>query len=272
MERHSMTRTGRMRRGVVPALTAAALAAGLWYAVALLAGRARGVDFPMPHDAGAALASLLAGRHLSGHSVYVHVAASLARWAAGFAIAAVGGTGFGLLAGWWGPVERIGAPIVQAAQLVPGLAWIPAAILLFGIGEGATVFMVAAAGLPPVAVSVLGGAKRVDATYLRAARMMGARGMALPLRVLLPGALPQIVTGLRVGVGNAWRVMVAAEMVVGTGTGLGYSIIQARWTLDYASAFACVGLICLLGLVFERVVFVNLERWTVERWGLLRTP
>jgi ABC-type nitrate/sulfonate/bicarbonate transport system permease component len=128
--------------------------------------------------------------------------------------------------------------------------------------------MIVAASLPPVAISVLGGAKRVDATYIRAARMMGVHGFALLVRVLLPGALPHVVSGLRVGMGNAWRVMVAAEMIVGTGTGLGYSIIQARWTLDYPAAFACVLLICIIGLVFERVVFVNLERWTVERWGL----
>lgn len=183
---------------------------------------------------------------------------------------AAAGVTFGLLAGWWGPLERLASPAVHVLQLIPGLAWIPVALLLFGIGERATVFMIAMTTFPPVAISVLGGAKRVDATYLRAARMMGARGSALLLRVLLPGALPQVLSGLRVGLGNGWRVVVAAEMIVGTGTGLGYSIIQARWTLDYASALACVAVICLIGLVVERVVFLPLERRTVEQWGLPR--
>ena len=98
--------------------------------------------------------------------------------------------------------------------------------------------------------------------------MLGARGTTLVSRVLLPGALPHILSGLRVGLGNGWRVLLAAEMVVGTGTGLGYSIIQSRWTLDYISAFACLVVIMSIGLGFERVVFATLERWTIERWRL----
>ena len=99
---------------------------------------------------------------------------------------------------------------------------------------------------------------------------MGARGSTLLLGVLLPGTLPHALTGLRVGLGNGWRVLVAAEMIVGAGTGLGYSIIQARWTLDYASAFGCIVIICVIGLVVEQLVFGPLEARTVERWGLPR--
>ena len=86
--------------------------------------------------------------------------------------------------------------------------------------------------------------------------------------MLLPGALPHILSGLRIGLGNGWRVLLAAEMVVGAGTGLGYSIIQARWTLDYSSAFACLLVILGIGLTVEHLVFAPLERWTVERWRL----
>ena len=99
---------------------------------------------------------------------------------------------------------------------------------------------------------------------------MGAGKKALFLQVLLPGSLPAILSGLRIGLGNGWRVLVAAEMIVGTGTGLGYSIIQARWTLDYTSAFACVGVICAIGLVFEQFIFNPLEQRTIERWALDR--
>jgi ABC-type nitrate/sulfonate/bicarbonate transport system permease component len=100
--------------------------------------------------------------------------------------------------------------------------------------------------------------------------MLGAGRKTLFLRVLLPGSLPQILSGLRIGLGNGWRVLVAAEMIVGTGTGLGYAIIQARWTLDYASAFVCIIVICLVGLATERLIFSPLEKKTVERWGLSR--
>jgi ABC-type nitrate/sulfonate/bicarbonate transport system permease component len=99
--------------------------------------------------------------------------------------------------------------------------------------------------------------------------MMGAGQGALLFQVLLPAALPQILTGLRVGLGNAWRVLVAGEMIVGTGTGLGYAILQARWTLDYASAFACIAIIGGLGLTVERGVFGPLERLVRRRWGRL---
>jgi ABC-type nitrate/sulfonate/bicarbonate transport system permease component len=101
--------------------------------------------------------------------------------------------------------------------------------------------------------------------------MMGADGRALFARVLLPGSLPHLLSGLRVGFANGWRVLVAGEMIVGTGTGLGYSIIQSRWTLDYAGAFVCIAIICVVGLIVERGVLLPLERRTVERWGLARS-
>jgi ABC-type nitrate/sulfonate/bicarbonate transport system permease component len=188
----------------------------------------------------------------------------------GFTIAAVVGVGYGLAAGWHRLLDNATAAIVTMLQLIPGLAWIPVAILVFGIGENATIFMIVMTAFPPIAISVVNGVKRLDANYFRAAQMMGANRKTLFLRVLIPGALPAIISGLRIGLGNGWRVLVAAEMIVGTGTGLGYSIIQSRWTLDYKSAFACVGVICFIGLLFEKLVFYQLEKRTVQRWALDR--
>lgn len=242
----------------------------LWATVAWLVSRARGVPFPMPWEAIGALLRLLGGAPLLDHTVYTHLGHSLLRWAIGFGIAVVAGISIGLAAGWWRPLEALLMPCVHMLQLIPGLAWIPVALLLFGVGESATVFMIAMTAFAPIAINVQAGVKRVDEVLLRAARMMGARGWELFLRVLIPGALPYILSGLRVGLGNGWRVLVAGEMVVGAGTGLGYAIIQARWTLDYTSAFACVLLICLVGLVLERLVFLPLEKRTIERWGLRR--
>ena len=241
-----------------------------WQVVAAVVTSVRGVPFPTPWTTGARLLALLGGESLLDYSIYRHTLDSLARWTAGFGIAAACGVAFGLAAGWWRLVERVAMPIVHMLQLIPGLAWIPVAILLFGIGEKATLAMIAVTAFTPVAINVASGVKGVDETYVRAARMLGAGRRTLLLRVLLPGALPQILSGLRIGLGNGWRVLVASEMIVGTGTGLGYSIIQARWNLDYASAFVCVLVICLVGLVVERLVFLPLERRTVERWGLPR--
>jgi len=241
-----------------------------WYALAFGVSHARGVQFPTPGTTLVTLVELLAGRPLADHSLYAHVRDSLVRWSLAFVIAALFGIVYGLVAGGSRTVEQLTVPIVHVLQLIPGLAWIPVALLLFGIGRRATLFMIAVTAFAPVAINVLAGVKCVDVTYIRAARMLGARRRTVLLRVLLPGALPQILTGLRIGLGNGWRVLLAAEMVVGTGTGLGYSIIQARWTLDYAAAFACLVLICLIGLFVERFLFARLERRTIERWGLSR--
>ncbi len=242
----------------------------VWYGVAWIVTWLRGVPFPTPADTGMRLIDMLGGQPLLDRSIYTHTVASLLRWAVGFFAAATAGILFGMAAGWWRPVERIAMPSVHILQLVPGLAWIPVAILMFGIGEGATLFMIAITAFAPIAINVVNGVKRVDEMYVRAARMMGASNRMLFLRVLLPGALPHIVSGLRVGLGNGWRVLVAAEMIVGSGAGLGYAIIQSRWTLDYPGAFVCLVIICAVGLVVERLIFVPLERRTVERWGMQR--
>jgi ABC-type nitrate/sulfonate/bicarbonate transport system permease component len=243
-----------------------------WQSVALLVTELRGVPFPAPWGTCARLSALISGQLLSDHTLYRHIMDSLIRWLTGFGCAAIIGIAYGLVAGWSKPVENTTYPILHMLQLIPGLAWIPVAILIFGIGETATIFMIAMTAFTPIAMNVFGGVKQLDTGYFRAALMMGANRRALFLQVLLPGSLPSILTGLRVGLGNGWRVLVAAEMIVGTGTGLGYSIIQARWTLDYTSAFACMVVICIIGLLCEQLVFNPLEKRTVLRWALNRDP
>ena len=120
----------------------------------------------------------------------------------------------------------------------------------------------------PLAVNVRDGIQGVNPHLVRAARMMGANQCTLFFQVLLPAALPAFITGMRLSLGTGWRVLVAAEMVVGTGTGLGYSIIQARWSLDYTAAFVCIAIICLVGLTVERFVLQVVERKTINRWKL----
>lgn len=260
-----------LRTRLLSALLTISLVLAAWFAVAELVSGLRGVDFPSPWTTGKSLKALLAGRSLADNSLYRHLVDSLCRWGIGFSIAAAAGLGYGLAAGCCNKIGRITLPIVHMLQLIPGLAWIPVALLLFGIGAKATVFMIAATAFAPIAINVTDGVKRVDSTYLRAARMLGAGGWQLIGRVLLPGGLPQILCGLRVGLGSGWRVLLAAEMIVGTGTGLGYAIIQSRWTLDYPAAFACMAVICAIGLLIEHGLFARLERATVNRWRLSST-
>ena len=84
----------------------------------------------------------------------------------------------------------------------------------------------------------------------------------------LPSALPHILSGTRIALGVSWRVLVAAEMVVGSGKGLGFAIIQSRWTMDYVSAFVCIIIIALIGLGLERLILLPLERRTIKRWEM----
>lgn len=240
-----------------------------WEASAQIVFALRGVAFPTPWQTSVRLAGLLGGDRLSDTSIYVHIGSSLQRWLVGFGIAAFFGLVYGLLAGRIQWLEKATARIPQMLLVIPGLAWIPVAILLFGIGESATIFMIAVSAFAPISINVLAGIKNIDVHFIHAARMMGAGKNALFFRVLIPAALPSILSGLRVGLGTGWRVLVAAEMIVGTGTGLGYSIIQARWTLDYTASFVCILVICVVGLLFEQVFLKQLEKRTIERWALL---
>lgn len=241
----------------------------IWEIASLLVTHLRDVAFPDPWQTLVRLAALIGGDALSKHTLYMHIATSLQRWLIGFGFAASCGIAFGLVAGRIKAVEIATARIPQILLLIPGLAWVPVTILLFGIGEMATIFMIAISAFAPIAINVFSGIKDINIHYIRAAQMMGAGKNALFFRVLIPAALPSILSGLRIGLGTGWRVLVAAEMVVGTGTGLGYSIIQARWTLDYASSFACILVICGIGLLFEHVFLKQLEKHTIERWALV---
>jgi len=255
-------------RSLFTAFIALLIITAIWQITAVSVALIRGVDFPAPLDTLDRLITLFSGELLSGHTITTHIIDSLRRWMAGFSIAALLGMTWGIIAGRYPAVESVTIQIPQLLLLIPGLAWIPVAILLFGIGEGSTIFMITVSAFAPIAINVLSGIKNVDVSFHRAAKMLGADEKTLFFRVLIPGALPAILSGMRIGLGTGWRVLVAAEMIVGTGTGLGYSIIQSRWTLDYTSSFACIAIICSIGLLVEQIIFTQLEKRTIERWSL----
>lgn len=242
----------------------------IWQIVAFSVESLRGVPFPTPWQTFVRLGQLASGQPLSDALLYRHIGDSLFRWLSGFGLAAVCGLFYGLVAGLYHRLEVATGQIIHLLQLIPGLAWIPIAILIFGIGESATIFMIAMAAFSPIAITVLAGVKHLDVTYLRAARMLGAGNRVIFFRVFLPGSLPATLSGLRVGMGNSWRVLLAAEMVVGTGTGLGFSIVESRWNLDYHGAFACLVVIALIGMLIEYGLFQPIERRTLNRYLLRR--
>lgn len=262
-----MTKLSMIRRIFISALPFA-LFLLLWQGTAVLVETLRNVPFPTPWQTLSRLGQLAAGEPLSDAPLYRHISDSMLRWLTGFGGATVVGLLYGLAAGLCRRLELATGQIVHLLQLIPGLAWIPIALLIFGVGEAATIFMIAMAAFPPIAITVLAGVRHLDGTFLRAARMLGAGKRALFFQVLLPGALPATLSGLRLGLGNSWRVLLAAEMVVGTGTGLGYSIVESRWTLDYTAAFACLSVIALIGILVEYGLFKPLERRTLKHYHL----
>ena len=119
-----------------------------------------------------------------------------------------------------------------------------------------------------ITIGVSSGIRMVPEVLVNAAKMTGANGAVIFCRVLAPQAAASIVNALRLGMSSAWRVLIAAEMVVGTGIGIGYSIELTRDLIDYVGAFACITIICLMGLLIDRVILASIERWMLHRLGM----
>ncbi|MBO8126580.1 MAG: ABC transporter permease [Firmicutes bacterium] len=228
----------------------------------------KGAPFPTPIETFSRAAELLFGANFLQYSIYQHIGSSLLRWGIGFILAAIAGLVLGILATLFDHAYEIIIPITALLQPVPSLAWIPLAILLLGLGPRSTVFIIFLAGLFPVIINVTTGIKSVPLGLLRAGQMMGAKQTTIFLKILLPGSLPHLLSGLRTALANGWRALIAAEMVGGSDQGLGYAIFQSRWSLDYPSAFVAIIIIAIIGLVIERGVFRKIEAKTVEIWGM----
>jgi ABC-type nitrate/sulfonate/bicarbonate transport system permease component len=199
----------------------------------------------------------------------VHALSTLARLAAGFALGAVAGVIVGLLMGRSRWAEDVLLPLVSVGNPIPGLAYAPLFVIWFGLGNVPAVLIVGFAAAFPVAVNTWTGVRAVKAIWIRSAVAMGARERQLFRKVVLPGALPAVMTGLRLGLARAWRVLVAVEMLTAVPLGLGWLIFGAREFLATDVMLAGIAVIGLVGIGLEKLVFEPLERATVVRWGML---
>jgi NitT/TauT family transport system permease protein len=198
-----------------------------------------------------------------------HTLSTLARLSAGFAIGAVCGVALGVAMGRFRAAEDLLLPVVSVGNPVPGLAYAPLFVIWFGLGDLPAVLLVGFAATFPVAVNTWTGVKSVKEIWIRSARALGAEERHLFGRVVLPGALPYVLTGLRLGLARAWRVLVAVEMLTSVSQGLGWMIFGAREFLATDVMLAGIGVIGLVGLGLEKLVFERLERYTVVRWGMV---
>lgn len=215
-------------------------------------------------------AVLQAGREaLADGTLLQNVAASLGRIAVGTVIALALGIPLGIAMGVSPAVAAFFTPLVRFFSVLAGIAWIPIATLWFGYGFGAITFVIFNAVFFVVAYNALLGVASIPMPVRHAAASLGAGRWAMLTQVLLPGALPNIVTGIRTGMGFAWRGLIAAEMIA-TNVGLGYMLFAARDF--YKTEVIVLGMIVigLLWLALDRLLLAPLERATTERWGMVR--
>jgi NitT/TauT family transport system permease protein len=156
---------------------------------------------------------------------------------------------------------------------LPAIALLPVALLWFGLGKGSLVFVLMHSVMWPLALNTYAGFRSVPETLRMAGRNYGLGKVRMVTDILVPAALPAILSGLKIGWAFAWRTLIAAELVFGTTSGkggLGWYIFQSRNELFTDKVFAGLGAVILIGLLFENVVFQQVERLTVRRWGMQR--
>ncbi len=198
-----------------------------------------------------------------------HAGATLARLLAGFALAAVAGVVIGIAMGRYRLAEDIFLPLVSIGAPIPGIAYAPLFLLWFGLGNTSTVLLVGFVSAFPVIFNTWTGVKAVKDIWIRSAQAMGADDRRLFRHVVIPGALPYILTGLRLGLAQAWRILVGVEMLAAVSFGLGWLIFGAREFLNTDVMLAGVAVIGAIGLALEKLVFQRLEEFTVVRWGMM---
>ena len=198
-----------------------------------------------------------------------HALDTIVRLIAGFTLAALFGVTIGILMGRSRRAEDILLPLVSIGAPIPGLAYAPLFLLWFGPGNVPAVALVAFVSAFPIIYNSWTGVKAVKDIWVRSAQAMGANDRRLFRHVILPGALPYIMTGLRLGLAQAWRILVGIEMLAAVPWGLGWLIFGAQEFLNTDVMMAGIVVIALIGLVLEKLVFQRLEEFTVVRWGML---
>ncbi|MBS0248667.1 MAG: ABC transporter permease [Proteobacteria bacterium] len=170
---------------------------------------------------------------------------------------------------------RIGADLLEVLTAMfnplPSIALLPLAMIWFGLGTGGIVFVLIHAVLWSVALNTHSGFRGVSPTWRMVGQNYGLSDLGYVVRILIPGAFPSILTGLKIGWAFAWRTLIAAELVFGAnsgGGGLGWFIFQSKNSLEIPSVFAGLLTVILLGLIVENLIFLTAEKMTVRRWGM----
>lgn len=198
---------------------------------------------------------------------------SIRRAAQGFIISIIVATPIGLALGFYPKLRAIFGPILTGLQQLPSVAWVPAAIIWFGLSD-ATIFTVVLLGaVPSIANGLLAGMDQIPPIYLRAGQVMGAKGFGRTWRIVLPAAWPGYLAGLEQGWAFAWRSLMAAELIAvspALGPGLGQMLDTGRSLGDMALILGAIAMIMAVGILIERLIFSPLRQRTLRNRGLIR--
>src|SRR5579862_3363575 len=209
------------------------------------------------------------GTHQGATDPYVgtwldHAVQSSYRVLLGFAIAAVVGIVLGILVGYFALFEDLFDPLIQIVRPIPITAWLPFAVIFFGIKTSSAVFLIALGAFFPIVVNTIAGVKRVPRTLIRSAQSLGCPRLHILPRVVLPAALPAIFTGLRIGLGTAWVLVIVSEMLAVKG-GLGFVLWDSYYYLRMDIIVAAMLSVGLLGFVSD-LIMVAIANY-VLRWN-----
>jgi NitT/TauT family transport system permease protein len=254
---NSLARPRSWEKFFWPVLAAALLLAVWQYSVIWSGTKV----FPSPLDVEKALTELL-----RKHLLWSYIADSLRRVMIGFGTACVIGIPLGLALGWYPAANRVVNPALQLLRPISPIAWIPVAIIFFGIGDRAATFLIFLGAFFPIVVTCVNGVSNVPSMFRRAGRNFGLSPLQLLAKIVFPAVLPRIIVGLRIAFGIAWLVVVAAEMIA-VNSGLGYLVIDSRNAgKRYDLVVAAILLIGIIGLALD-FCFRRLENIKSVRWG-----
>jgi len=241
----------------LPALAVLVCLIGAWWATVRLSGS---VIFPTPWQVVTGTVELI-----GDGSLWSHIGASLMRVGAGFLLAVALAVPLGLWMGWVRGAFDTFNPIFQMLRPISPIAWIPIAILWFGVGDASPIYLIFISSVFPMIVQTTAGVHGIERRYLRAAENFGVSRQTLFSQVVIPAVLPQIIVGMRIGLGVAWLVVVAAEMIA-LRSGLGYLIIDSRNAGNrYDLVIAGMIIIGLIGLSLDAIMRM-LENLKSVRW------
>ena len=252
----------RLSQGRVFALGTAGLLVfvGLWTGAAL-AGLVADAFLPSPWAVARRFAQLLV-EPFAGYTLLEHLLSSFQRFAMGFVIAVLVGIPLGLLMAWFRWVDRIVSPAFDAIRFVAPIAWVPFAALWFGTGIGGPVLIIFMGAFPPVLINTYRGARHVESKYVEAAQMLGASHWRAMTEVLLPAAMPSLISGLRVAAGLGWQSLVGAELIVAS-SGVGYLMVKGQAAISTATVMSGMLAIGAVGALIDSAL--RRLQQTIER-------